>query len=286
MAMSTTRARRGTTPTFYVVTILLLGGCLALLAVGWSYYLTPLSARPTVALHRLMASRGIVGLATGILAFVLFVFNLLYLLRQWLAARAAWVSAGTLRRWLNWHTLSGLAGGAYTACHATLHVRSELTTVAVIALAVVIVTGAVGRFLLRLAPRARAGEDLDLSDLREGIGSLAAEGLDREARAGLERLRAWAERPAVEASVPWQVLDELQQVRRDLTPLLLAGPDDSPVHHLAELVEHLLGRARGAHRGSLLFDIWRPLHRVVAIVFVLSLVIHIGWAVREGYLGL
>jgi len=130
----------------------------AAIIVGWEYYQLGRLHRSSHALHRTLAATGTGGLVFGIVAGALFVSNLLYLARRHCQRLSNW---GTLRRWLDWHVLSGLLGSALVPVHAAFEMRSYLGQTCVWSLIVVVITGLVGRYLVTLVPRSAAGPELE-----------------------------------------------------------------------------------------------------------------------------
>jgi hypothetical protein len=160
-----------------------------------------------------------------------------------------------------------------------------------VALAVVVLTGLVGRYLYDLVPRA-AGPLIELADL---LGQL------ERLKARIRPLLAGARDPAPletlfeEASAPPSGSPFLAQLVRtavDVVPFrlrLAAGLRLLPPAERAAVRDGLLRlrkvRAQASLYGGIrrLMRAWRSLHVALAILAVLALVTHIGVAVYLGY---
>ena len=91
------------------------------------------------------------------IGFALLAANFAYLLRKELRPLRR---VGTLSRFLDWHVVGGLISVGFIALHANFQLRNRIAQAAVWALLIVLVTGVIGRYLLRYVPRgARGAED-------------------------------------------------------------------------------------------------------------------------------
>ncbi len=252
-----------------------------------SYYTAPLSAQALDPRHADLRSSGRIGLPLGLLAALLMLVNLAYLVRRRLVA-ATWL--GGLRGWMDLHVVSGLLAGGCVLVHAAGHLRSASATVASIALAIVLFTGLIGRYVLAQLPRTREGRELSLDEAHARFADLRAqltefglpplEAPPTGAQEGVSRWRALrgvlfgdaaarASHERYRALLRDRTLDE--GVRRRIEPLLTAILREA----------QRLGRLRDL---SALMASWRFLHRWLALVMVGTALCHIALAVRWGSL--
>ncbi|MCB9557916.1 MAG: hypothetical protein H6707_17520 [Deltaproteobacteria bacterium] len=252
---------------------------------GWDYYTSDLLARRDHPLHRLLAPYKAIGLAGGFVALALFFFNLGYLLRK----TFRWRALGSMRAWLNFHVVSGLLASAITAIHAAFSLRSEVTTICIYAMLVALFTGIVGRYFISWIPRNRHGDRIALADLQDqllefadavrpqiihspaAIGALQTivDVADPSKLAARRKKGFWAATAQLR-----EIRDQLEQLGRTL------GPDNRHWHQTRRLT---LRRCRQAVLWSWttrLMDAWRTLHRVSALVFLGTVLIHVVWGVR------
>lgn len=287
-ASSSTLARERGTPWWVPLTLSIGLGLLAVLA--WrecSYYLAPLEQQALDPRHERLRSSGAVGLALGVIAAGLIVLNLLYLLRRRLLA-ARFV--GSIRGWLDLHVVSGLLAGGCVALHAAGHVRSASATMASGALAIVVITGVIGRYVLAQVPRTREGHELSLDqaharfeELRQSVAEL---GLPPFARPPALPITAASKLRAL-LGVLFGDRTTRAAARRYRAALAERTPDATTRARILPQLDRLLREAdRLARLNDLtaLMAAWRFLHRWLALVMIGTAACHVALAIRWGEL--
>lgn len=268
-------------------------GLIALRQWHGAYYALPVALRPGSPEHEALRPQGPFGLAAGGLALLLVVVNLAYLLRR-RPALGRWLP-GSLRLWMNLHVLSGLSACLCAVAHSGFAVRSSSGGHALLAMVVVVVAGVVGRWFYAFVPRAQNGRQQDLEDLGHSVAAIAGEwdrsgrGFGQEVRADVEELvararlgRGFFARVAGLLRSQWRLRRRLQRLRRE------AAAEGVPAHEVGQLVE----LARRSHRVALqlahfdevrgLLATWRWLHRWLALLLLVLLVVHVAVALRFG----
>jgi hypothetical protein len=217
--------------------------------------------------HPVVRSSGTIGLRLGIAGTACFVANLLYLVRR----RLLWMARlGSLRKWLGFHALSGLTGGALILLHSAFSIRSTIGGIAFFALLVVVVTGVIGRYIHALIPRTLEGS------------AKRFEQVSAEVKQHTERLRERGVAVEFEAAplprLPDNVVGALRgliagrvAIRRDRRELLalFAGKSGDRPEELDALVQRLLKsrrQLRQYHQLRRLMASWRFLHRWLALI--------------------
>lgn len=264
---------------------------------GRGYYLLPTLSRRADHLHSLLRPSGTLGHPLGAIGLLLIGSNLAYLVRRRFAAKAG---LGSMRAWLRWHVVSGVAGPVMVLLHSAFTLRSAPATVASGALLVVVLSGLVGRYLYGLVPRARDGSARDLQDLAAEVdraamelrtlgpaGTSAAEVLDAatthsgSAVARVGGLRDDLRALAAAFGLRRRVRHALATVDRSLAaePTERSRAARSTAHRLADNVVRiealgLLQRAASA---------WRTLHRDLALLMLVATSLHVAVAVYLGY---
>jgi hypothetical protein len=174
--------------------------------------------------------------------------------------------------------------------------RDTLGHRALLALAVVVVTGTVGRYVYARVPRAANGRELELDELKAELAAISGE-WDREHREFGERVRAEVEdfvsrsggQRSFLARLHGALLGSPRRVRRALRRLRDEGlARGLPPDQLERLL--VLGRrayrtaSMAAHFEDLraLISSWRYLHRWVALFLVLVVALHVLVALRYG----
>lgn len=268
---------------------------LALSALGFlylfdDYYRLPLEARYDSPYHELLRPSGAIGLTFGFFAALCVLANLAYLLRR--APRIP-LRLGDLRTWMSVHVATGLGALILAILHSALAPRDTVGGHALYGLAILVSTGAIGRYLYAFVPRAANGRELLLDEVRGRLAALSTE-WDAASGAFAERTRARvAELAAGERwrrSIPRRVLGLLAR-RRRLRGILRDLAREARAEGLApEQVRELLSLARrayhqawmAAHYEELrgLLATWRYLHRWIALLMVLLVLAHVLTAVR------
>lgn len=267
------------------------------LAILWSYvfrdyYGLAHAARTEHALDVWLRPSGRVGLTLGIAATALMLVNLTYLLRK-----ASWfpLRAGSLRTWMTSHVVTGLVAFVLVLLHGAMAPKNTPGGRALVALGVVVVTGAIGRYFYAFVPHAANGRDMRLDEVRAKLTGLAAE-LDREHRGMGERIGAELEQLVREThwrrNLPQRVLALLKsRLRTRASRKRLRADAEAAGLPPAQIrsVENLMRQAQrtaiaAAHFEDLrgLMSSWRYLHRWIALLMVLLVGLHVAIALRYG----
>jgi thioredoxin reductase len=277
-----------------------IGLVLTLAALAWAaahaeYYLLPLPMRPTHEDHAWLRPGMGFGLGMGIAALGLVVLNLLYLVRR---NGGPALQVGSLRAWMTSHVATGILALLCATLHAAMSPRSTTAGHAWQALVVLLVTGAIGRYVYAAVPRAANGRELDLFEIKQQLGRMAAEwdgGQRRFREAARARMAASVEALQWRSSLPGRIaaLVVAQFARRRLARELraLGAAEGVAEDHVEETIELVLR----AHRTALvaahfedvraLLNSWRYLHRWVAALMVLLVVLHVVYALTYGTFG-
>lgn len=266
------------------------------LAVGaWvllhlDYYAAPAAERPHHPDHARLAPTGSLGLWAGVLAAACVLANLCYLARRSLHRVRI---PGSLRAWMTVHVATGVAALLFALVHGAMAPRDTVGGRAAWALAFLVTTGAVGRYLYSFVPRAVNGRELELDEVRTRFAALSAE-WDQGRGGFAQALRAEVERTTTAerwtGSLPARLLALARHRgagRRRLAELRAVARAEGVAP--AE-IERLLDLARRAQRAALLtahyedlrgiLASWRWFHRWVALFFVLVLAWHVAVALR------
>ena len=267
------------------------------LALVWvvlfrDYYALPLAERPHHDLDAWLRPSGSVGLGLGIAAAILIVANLTYLLRK--SSRVPlWIFS--LQSWMTSHVATGVLILVLATLHAAMAPKHTVGGHALLGLAILVTTGAIGRYFYSFVPHAANGQDMRLDEVRAKLAGLSAE-LDREHRGIGERVHQEVETLIQERhwqhSLPRRIFALLLS-RRRLKEARRALRRDSLESGLPpEQVRNIEGLVRTAQRTALaaahfedlrgLLSSWRYLHRWVALLMVLLVIVHIFTALRFG----
>jgi len=256
------------------------------------YYALSRTDRPAHAKHTLLRPGMGLGLAFGIASAVMIAFNLLYLFRRSPSSR---LRIGTLKTWMTAHVTTGILALLLAALHAAMAPRDTVGGHAFWSLAVLFGTGAIGRFFYAWVPHAANGRELELDEVKSEIQESFAEGdaveQDFGARARRE-VRELIDRRQWRAGFSGRVLS-LLGVQFDLAKVLRRLRAEGVRSGIGEeKVRRVLALARRAHRTALsaahyedlrgILGSWRYLHRWVAALMVLLVLLHVVSALVYG----
>lgn len=269
----------------------------ALVVLAWAlafrgYYSLPLEARHDAPQHDWLKPAGGAGLAAGILALACVMTNLAYLARR--SPRFTWIP-GSLRRWMTLHVATGIGAFLLVLVHGAMAPKNTVGGHAFYALAILIATGAIGRYFYAFVPRAANGRELDLDEIESRMTQLSGE-WDRVDPAFAERVRKEMQRLQTEGRWKGSFLARVKNLianqrmlRESLIDLRRQAHREGLSH---DQIEALLELARGAQRTALmaahyddlraLLSTWRWVHRWTALAMVLLVLRHIWMALRFG----
>ena len=269
----------------------------ALLVVLWlycfrGYYALPAEERPLAPQHEWLRPSGAAGLAAGCISLLMICANLAYLARR--SLRFPWLP-GTLRRWMTMHVATGIGAFLLVSIHGAMSAQNTPGGHAFWGLAILVVTGAIGRYFYSFVPRAANGRELRLDEIEKQMTDLSGE-WDRVNPAFAARVRE--EIQIMQAEGRWKG-SFLQRVRTLLTRQRLMHVSLVELRRHArieglslEQTEEILTLAKQAQRTALmaahyddlraLLSTWRWLHRWTALGMVLLVVLHVWAAMRFG----
>jgi hypothetical protein len=112
--------------------------------VGRGYYPLAAVARETSALHERLRSSGSWGHGVGVVATLIMLTNFFYAIRK----RVGWFrGVGPIGQWLTVHVLVGLFTPVAIAFHAAFQNKNLIAATTYYAVAAVMVTGVIGRYV-------------------------------------------------------------------------------------------------------------------------------------------
>jgi thioredoxin reductase/ferredoxin len=261
-----------------------------------SYYQMPLITRPLSPWHALLRPSGTAGLVFGILAAVLVVANLSYLgRRNWFRN----LLPGQLVTWMSAHVATGILAFFCVLIHAAFAPRNTIGGHAFAAMALVVITGAIGRYFYSFVPRATNGKELELDEIQAALAADLSE-WDEAGREFHDRVHD--EIRELVASARWRgnFMSRLaglcrtnSAVRKRLQQLKLEcheyGLTKAQTLRLTGLASRAYRAALGtAHFEDLraILNSWRYFHRWIAALMVLLAAAHIATAIRYAIGGL
>jgi hypothetical protein len=245
---------------------------------GYDFYHLDLDARIDHPDFRTLRPSGLLGHGYGVAGTLLILTNLLYLLRRLMPR----LRVGSMSLWLDLHVFTGLAGAMLITFHSALQLRTPIATTTAVSLAVVVITGVIGRLIVALTRR-------DGGRLEETLVALEAEALGaapaiRTALADLPAFHLDARaslRRVVQAMPRW--LRDARARRDAVRHELLAHAGTPRARALGRLAADLAADEVRAEAARAVLRSWRSLHRLFALLLLTTVGVHIGVAWHYGY---
>jgi hypothetical protein len=286
-----TRALSGGSRLFLIVAS---SALVAANVLGARYYALPMAERVRAPWHPTLRPSGVVGQSAGIVAALIFFFLWLYPVRKklrWLA----WT--GSLSRWLDVHVTFALLMPLILAIHAAWRFGG-IIGLGFDAMMIVWASGIVGRYLYVRIPRSRSGLELTLEEIAAQRRAMVTElavttGLDpvtlEATLSGTSTggepqgvLRSLAAMVAADAA-RWRMSRELRRRWKHLPdrPAL----DTKTLNRAVDLATREMAleqQVRFLQRTHRVFRYWHLLHRPLAIMALIAVIIHISVVVAVG----
>lgn len=254
---------------------------------GHGFYRLSAEARLDHAEYKLLRPAGLIGHGYGVVGTGLILTNLLYLLRR----RFAFLSLGSLRRWLDIHVVAGLGGAVLVVYHSAFQLRTAIATTTAVSLAVLVVTGAVGLYIYRLVPKpGNVQLTARLADVEPLLPKFV-----RATRALVDEvpctsLAADASIVSTLLTVPKWIVEArarrravYRAAREDAALAVLRKKQRGIIRDLVHELADLAAKEVDTNATVALMRSWRSLHGFMAILMVLCVVVHIGVAWVYGY---
>lgn len=261
---------------------------------GAAYYASPMSERVRSAEHAWLRPSGYVGQSAGILAALIFAFLWMYPARKSLKALA---KAGPLSRWLDIHIAFALTLPLLLAVHSGWRFFG-IIGLGFGAMMIVWASGIVGRYLYVRIPRSRSGLELSMEEIaaerRSMVTEIAAKtGLDpRSLEQTLGGGNAAAESRGIVSAFAAMVAAD--RARRRMTRELRhrwrhlpdrPALDDATLDAAVDLATReiaLTQQVRFLRTTHRIFRWWHLLHKPLAIMAAIAVVIHVAVVVAVG----
>ena len=260
---------------------------------GWSYYATPIRERPHRTEYVNLKPGGTTGHGLGMIGGLLILLTLAY------SARKRWKflkKFGSIPRWLDVHVYFGIIGPLLIILHTGLKLNG-LVAVAFWAMIAVMLSGFVGRFLMRQIPRDIKGHAVDLQELikiREAlrrklldssrVGASTLESIEQTALGAGSRARgllAYITALAVNNTVSRVRIARLMRQADEAAGS--HGRHASALNRIAFEEALLNRRILLLKKSQGFFKNWHQIHKPFATVMFCIIFIHVAVSVYLGY---
>jgi hypothetical protein len=272
-----------------VVLLAALSGVLVLLWLlfqhdAWSYYTSPLAIRGYHAEHRFLRPSGDGGHLLGVAGTSFLFATLAYVARRRVRRLS---KAGSVAHWLEAHIFCGLFGPILVTFHTSLKFNG-LVSVAYWSMALVVVSGFVGRYLYVRIPKTIRGDELTRAELDQRASAMARQLAET---ALSPRLRAMIdeEQQRLLHAEPFSIRSSLARRRRNARlrrEIRASVLNRTLLHEALSLAREravLLRRIARLDRTRRLFHLWHVFHRPLVWVMFVVFFFHLGVALYFGY---
>ena len=289
-------ARPGWAPMPALTNVLLLAGIVSGVFIiatlagfgGWSYYRTPLRARGFDPAHRLLRPAGTGGQLFAVGGSILLLATLLYVARK-KSRRLSKV--GSTKNWLEAHIFCGIVGPVLITLHTSFKFNGVIS-VAYWCMALVVLSGFVGRYLYVRVPKSIRGNELTYGELAartaELTAELAGEGLPPAVVSKIDAFERHVARGAESAGRAFLVGDlllrrALRELKREIRR---TGLEEERLAEVFALIrDRAVLRRRIAYLGRTkkLFSLWHVFHKPLVYVMLVIAALHVAVAIYLGY---
>jgi hypothetical protein len=196
-----------------------------------------------------------------------------------------------MSRWLDVHVFTGIAGSLLVLFHSAFQLRTPIATVTSVSLAVVVVTGLAGRYLYAVVLRPGATSlGQRLAEMRATLPDFAKAVQEALLACPTSRLPPNASLLRTLATIPKWALQArarrgvVKRVAADHPELMeLRETEPRAVTRFVREISWEAGRDVDRSMGEAMLRSWRGVHRLMALLFVFSVVVHVGVALKFGY---
>lgn len=257
---------------------------------AWNYYTTPLTVRGYAREHHFLRPSGLGGHLLGVVG-TLFLFSTLAYLARRRVKRLAKV--GAVPRWLEVHIFCGVFGPILVTLHTSFKFNG-IVSVAYWSMALVVLSGFVGRYLYVRIPKTIRGEEMSRAELEERAAEMKARLAETTLPMALwsrieeeeSVLLSAAGRQRTLVARLREVLAARRRASRLRRQIRASGLNRHLLHDALALAHEravLLRRIARLERTRKLFQLWHVFHRPLVWVMFFVFFIHAGVAIYFGY---
>lgn len=254
------------------------------------YYSLPNVERAGDPKHAWLSPGRGLGLWLGVGAAAAMLLNLAYLARRQQWRGFGW---GSLPTWLDVHVATGVLAFVVAALHAAMAPRETPGGYAFWGLAVLLLTGAIGRWFYAWLPRAANGRELEVERLRADLQARRtdpqASAFARSAATAIDELverrqwrSTWLGRVVALLGLQFDLWLTLRRLRQSARAAGVPAAEAAAVATDLRLAHTAAIAAAHLEDLRALLGSWRWLHRWVALLVVLLVVIHVVVAALHG----
>lgn len=231
--------------------------------LGRNYYHLPMEDRYYHPDYKLLHPSGFIGHGLGIFGTILIVFGIFsYMARKRMRVFANW---STLKNWLEFHIFLCTWGSVLVLFHTTFKFGG-IISIGFWSLAIVWISGIIGRFIYIQIPRSIGGRELTLNEIQEVKSALGVELLDKY---GINFSEISTTR--------------FSKIRLQLISNHISAKDFRKVRQLIRKERQLERRIKKLEQMRNWFRYWHFAHLPFALIMLIIMVIHVSIQLFFGY---
>ncbi len=233
--------------------------------LGFRYYSLPIVDRYYDPMYNELKPSGSIGHWLGIVgtAFILFAV-VIYMARKRLKI---FRGIGTMKYWLEFHIFLCTLGSVLVLFHTTFKFGG-IVSVAFWSMAMVWLSGFVGRYIYVQIPRTIDGRELSLKEVQDLRASFEAE-LMTKYKLDINQLESL----------------KISKIGKQLKAINISKDEIKKINQLINKERHFARRINRLNSMRNLFKKWHVIHLPFSIVMLVITIIHIGVALYFGYTG-
>ena len=258
-------------------------------AQGFTYYFSPLSERPYMALHEAFKPSGLIGQGLGILGSLMMLIGVTSYM-----ARKRWSVLqrfGKLRNWLTFHIFLCTLGPFLVLLHTTFKF-GNIASISFWSMAIVVASGVFGRYVYVHIPKSADGQFFTPQDLKRAQENLIKQ-VATLTKVHPQDIVTLVDRVGPTKGIVQALFKSIRfglqsrKMEKHFDEALAARGVDAGVRGravpLMQQNAQLQLRRRVLTPFVRAFGYWHVLHIPLALVMLAALIIHIGVAIAFGY---
>jgi hypothetical protein len=228
---------------------------------GYTFYYTDLTERFYHPLYQLLKPSGMIGHGLGYVGTLLIIAGIsIYMLRKRFRYFHHW---GILHNWLNFHIFL-CAWGSVMVLYHTSFKFGGIIAIGFWSLAVVVLSGIIGRYLYIQIPKSIEGRELTIREIENELLMLQQQ---INAETGTELVNQSIEHNQLKKAIKQLSFTEKRKIRKKLIKFRL-----------------LSTRRKHLDKMKRIFRYWHVIHLPFALIMLIIMAIHVGVVIYFGYL--
>jgi len=246
-----------------IYSLLIIISIIVLTYIGFSYYNKPIEERFFDPNYALLKPSGLIGHGLGIIGSIMIVVGLFsYMIRKRFKVFARF---GVLKYWLEFHIFLSTLGSVFVVYHTTFKFGG-IVSVGFWSMAIVWISGVVGRYIYIQIPRSIEGRELTLKEIQEYKSDLDSE-LMNKYQIDISEIKS----------------GEFSKKRLKLISKNISVTEFRKIKKIIRDEKRISRRISRLDMMQNLFKYWHVAHLPFALILLIIMVIHVAVVLTFGY---